>query len=223
MFAIIKKELKGYFFTPIGYVFIGLFLLVLSVFFKTTIYEYRSPNYEFLFYNGATILTFLTPILTMRLFSEERKTGTEQLLLTSPRSVTSIVLGKFIAAILMVVITELLTLVYYAILVYFGKPSYVLAISTLIGFTLLAIAYISVGMFISSITENQIIAALLTIAILLIFWFVPTQNGIFSLIDNFQYFPEGLIEVSSLVLYGSFTLMFILLTIIVLQRRKSVK
>ena len=95
--------------------------------------------------------------------TEERKNGTEQLILTSPRSLTSIVLGKFIAAAIIMFITELFTLMYFAILSYFGKPSIVVAASTLLGFFLLSLAYISFGMFASSITENQIVACVVTI------------------------------------------------------------
>ena len=96
MISIIKKELKSYLLSPIGYIFIGLFLLIFSIFFYLNIFQSQVLNFEYLFYNGATILTFVTPVLTMRMFAEERKNGTEQLLLTSPRSITSIVLGKFI-------------------------------------------------------------------------------------------------------------------------------
>ncbi|MFR5684589.1 MAG: ABC transporter permease, partial [Clostridia bacterium] len=91
MLAIIKKEVKSYFLSPIGYVFIGLFLAMCSVFFYLDIVQYGSTNFGYIFYSGSTILTFIIPILTMRMFSEERKNGTEQLLLTSPRSITSIV------------------------------------------------------------------------------------------------------------------------------------
>ncbi|MCR5186795.1 MAG: ABC transporter permease [Clostridia bacterium] len=223
MLAVLKKELKSYFLTPVGYIFIGLFLLILSVFFHTTIFSYRSPNFEFLFYNGATILTFLTPILTMRMFSEERKNGTEQLLLTSPRGITSIVLGKFFAGVIMLIITELFTFIYFAILKYFTSPSIVLAATTLFGFLLLGICYVSFGMFISSLTESQVISAVVTIGVFLLIWFFPTRDQILSLIDKFQMFPEGLIQLSDIITYASFTLMFILLTIITLQRRKSVK
>ena len=84
-------------------------------------------NFEYLFGNGATILTFVVPLLTMRMFSEERKNGTEQLLLTSPRSITSVVVGKLIAASLVILITEVFTLIYFGILCYFGKPSFTVA------------------------------------------------------------------------------------------------
>ena len=160
MLAVIKKELKSYLLSPIGYVFIGLFLLIFSIFFYVSIFMSKSVNFEYLFFNGATILTFITPVLTMRMFSEERKNGTEQLILTSPRSITSIVLGKFFAAAIIMLITELCTFMYYGILNYFGKPSLLVSITTLGGFFLLSLSYISFGMFASSITENQIVEVL---------------------------------------------------------------
>ena len=163
MFAVFKKEIKSYLLSPIGYIFIGLFLIMFSTFFFLTIFQSQVLNFEYLFYNGATILTFITPVLTMRMFSEERKNGTEQLVMTSPRSITSVVLGKFFAAAVMILITEVFTLMYYFILKYFGEPSLKVAISTLFGFFLLSLAYISFGMFASSLTENQIIACVLTI------------------------------------------------------------
>lgn len=226
MLAIMKKEFKSYLLSPIGYIFIGLFLLMFSIFFIVTIFNYSVINFEYLFYNGATILTFVTPVLTMRMFSEERKNGTEQLILTSPRSITSVVLGKFCAAGLIVLITEIFTLIYFAILEYFGDPSLVVAISTLGGFFLLALSYISFGMFASSLTENQIIACVITIGVFIAMWFLPGLNSAlepFSLINMFDKFPEGLISISEIITFVSFTALFIVLTIIVLQRRKSVK
>ena len=96
MLAVIKKEFKSYFYSPVGYVFIGLFLIMFSIFFYVDVFQYQSTNFEYIFYSGATILTFIVPILTMRAIAEERKTGTEQLLLTSPLSITKVVLGKFL-------------------------------------------------------------------------------------------------------------------------------
>ena len=104
MWAIIKKEFKSYFLSPVGYIYIGVFLLMCSIFFYLDVFAYLSTDFPYMFGSAATILTFIVPLLTMRMFSEERKNGTEQLLLTSPRSVTSIVLGKFIAAALVVVV-----------------------------------------------------------------------------------------------------------------------
>ena len=226
MLAVFKKELKSYLLSPIGYVFIGLFLIMFSTFFFTTIFKSQVINFEYLFYNGATILTFITPILTMRMFSEERKNGTEQLVLTSPRSITYVVLGKFLAAAVVILITEAFTLMYYFILKYFGNPSLKVALSTLFGFFLLSLAYISFGMFASSLTENQIIASVLTIGTFIVMWFLPnfsTNLEMFSLIQIFDKFPQGIISISEIVTFVSFSVLFILLTIVVLQRRKSVK
>ena len=226
MFAVLKNELKSYFLSPIGYVFIGLFLLMTSVFFYLDILSYGRSKFESMFYSLATILTFITPILTMRMFSEEKKEGTDQLLFTSPRGITSIVFGKFLAALCVLLITELLTFIYYFILMYFGSPDFVSAIVTLGGFLLLGAAYISFGMFASSITENQVIAAILTIGFFILTWFLPDINEIFSsfsLINMFDKFPSGQIDLSEIVTFVSFILLFVALTIIVLQRRKSVK
>ena len=222
MFAVLKKELKSYFLSPIGYVFIGLFLLMTSLFFYLDILSYGMSKFQNMFYSLATILT----ILTMRMFSEEKKEGTDQLLFTSPRGITSIVFGKFLAAICVLLITELLTFIYYFILMYFGKPDFVSSIVTLGGFLLLGAAYISFGMFASSITENQVVAAILTIGFFILTWFLPDINEIFSslsLINMFDKFPSGQIALSEIVTFISFTLLFVALTIIVLQRRKSVK
>lgn len=225
MLAVMKKELKSYLLSPIGYVFIGIFLLLFSVFFYGSIFSYQSMNFEYLFYNGATILTFVAPVLTMGMFAGERKSGTEQLLLTSPRSITAIVLGKLLAAGVILIITEILTLMYFAILKYFGDPSLKVALSTLLGFFLLSLAYLSFGMFASSITESQIVAYFLTMGAFLLMWFVPDMSTfeVFSLIGMFEKFPQGLITISEVVTFVSFSVLFILLTIVVLQRRKSVK
>lgn len=227
MFAVFKKELKSYFLSPIGYVAIGLFLLVFSLFFYlTTIYQ-RAIDMGNLYFNTARYgLLVIVPIITMRMFAEERKNGTEQLILTSPRSITSVVLGKFFAAALIMLITEALTFMYFGILKYFGDPSLMVALSTLGGFFLLALAYISFGMFASSLTENQIIACVLTIGVFIAMWFLPNlvpTLAPFSLINMFDKFPSGIISITEVITYVTFTILFVLLTIIVLQRRKSVK
>ena len=226
MWAIIKKEFKSYFLSPVGYVFIGLFLIMFSIFFYTDVFYYQSTNFEYIFYSGATILTFITPILTMRTLAEERKSGTEQLLLTSPISITKIVLGKFISATLIVVITELCTFMYFGILSFFGTPHLTTALVTLLGFLLLAMSYIAFGLLASSITENQIVAGVITIGFFILTWFLPNFSDIFtnfSLINIFANFPSGQIDIADTVTFITFTIMCILLTIIVMQRRKSVR
>lgn len=226
MGAVIKKELKTYFLSPIGYVFIGLFLTMFSIFFYTDVISYYSTNFEYIFYSGSTVLTFIVPILTMRTIAEERKTGTEQLLLTSPLSITKIVLGKFIAATLIVVITELFTLLYYGILCYFGTPHLATALLTMLGFLLLAMSYISFGILASSITENQIISGIITVAAFVLMLFLPYFNTAFtdfSLINMFAKFALGQIDIANTVTFITFTILCLVVTIIVMQRRKSVR
>ena len=226
MLAVIKKEFKSYFYSPVGYVFIGLFLIMFSIFFYVDVFKYQSTNFEYIFYSGATILTFIVPILTMRAIAEERKTGTEQLLLTSPLSITKVVLGKFIAATLIVIITELCTFMYFAILSFFGKPPMTTALVTMLGFLLLAMSYISFGILASSVTENQIIAGIITIGFFILTWFLPQFNSVFSnfsLINMFSKFPTGQIDIADTVTFVTFTITCLVLTIIVMQRRKSVR
>lgn len=227
MWAVFKKELKSYFLSPIGYVVIGILLLVCSVFFYLTTIQYSSIDLGGLYFYVALYGLIITvPILTMRMFSEERKTGTEQLLLTSPLSITKVVLGKFIAATLIVVITEICTFLYFAILCYFGKPPITTALVTLLGFLLLAMSYISFGILASSITENQIIAGVITVGFFILTWFLPQFSSAFtnfSLINMFSKFPTGQIDIADTVTYITFTAMCLLLTVIVMQRRKSVR
>ncbi|MBR1539895.1 MAG: ABC transporter permease subunit [Clostridia bacterium] len=226
MLAVIKKELKSYLLSPIGYIFIGLFLIMFSILFYNSIFAAGVAYFEYAFYDASTIMTFLIPVLTMRMFSEERKNGTEQLLLTSPRSLVSIVLGKFLAAMIIVLITVLGTLMHFFVLKHFGSPDIRVALCTMFGFFLLCGAYVSFGMFASSITENQIVASVLTIGVFILMWFLPGVSQEFykfSLMYMFDHFPQGVIALNEVVRFVSFSILFILLTIIVLQRRKSVK
>lgn len=227
MLAVMKKEFKSYFLSPIGYIYIGIFLLTCSIFFYLDLFAYQSTEFSNMFGSAATVLTFIVPILTMRMFSEERKTGTEQLLLTSPRSVTSIVLGKFFAGGLVVVVSALATLIYFVILSMFGTPHLESALVTILGFVLLSLSYLSFGMFISSLTENQVISAIVSIGFFLLIWFLPGIVSSFSSLSLmnafYNSFMAGTISIADLVLLVSFTAMFVVFTIMVLQRRKYVK
>ena len=226
MLAVIKKELKSYLLSPIGYIFIGLFLLMFSILFYNSIYSSGVTYFQYAFYDASTIMTFLIPVLTMRMFSEERKNGTEQLLLTSPRSVGSIVLGKFFAAMIVVALTILGTFIHFFVLKHFGNPDIKVALCTMLGFFLLCGAYVAFGMFASSLTENQIVASVITIGTFILMWFLPGISQDFyqiSLMYMFDHFPQGVIALSEVVRFVSFSVLFILLTIIVLHRRKAVK
>ena len=227
MWPVFKKELKTYFLSPIGYISIGIFMLMYSIFFYLTTISYLSVDMGNLYYATARYgLLLMVPLLTMRMFSEERKNGTEQLLLTSPRSVTSIVLGKFFAAVAVILITLILSIVYSVIISFFGDINIPTIIITMIGFLLVAMAAIAIGMLASSITENQIIAAILTIVVLVAPWFLVDMSEIFSsidLIDKFMKFPYGLVSISDVIGLLSITVMCILITIVLIKRRKAVK
>ena len=227
MWAIIKKELKTYFFSPIGYVFIGLFLAMFSIIFYITTISQGAITYQYVFfYSVMYIVVFKIPLLTMRMITEERKNGTEQLLITSPRSMVAITLGKFIAALLVIIITELFTLVYLAIMYYFKAPAIMTVLTTMFGFLLLSMTYISLGMFISSLTENQIISGISTIAVFVVTWLAPnisTNLIAISLIDKFYPFATGVFPITETISLLSITVMFVLLTMIVMKRRKLVK
>jgi ABC-2 type transport system permease protein len=220
MWAVAKKEFKQYFLSPIGYIYIGVFLLTCSLFFYLDMFQYQSTQFANMFSSAATILT-------MRMFAEERKNSTEVLLLTSPRSITAIVMGKFLAATFVVLISTLSTFMYYFILKFFGQPQFASSLVSILGFSLLALSYVSFGMFASSLTENQVIAAVISIGFFLLSWFLPSlipalEN--YSLMYAFySSFISGTVLIANLVLLVSFTIMFIIFTIMVLQRRKYTK
>ncbi len=228
MWAIIKKEFKSYFATPIGYIFIGVFLIAFSVAFYFTVISSGNVKFENIYCTLPSILAlaFVIPLLTMRSFAEERKTGTEQLLLTSPLSITKVVIGKFIAALSIILITEICTFMYFAIICHYGMPDIKTTICTMLGFILFCMVYISFGIFASSITENQIIAGVISIGFFIITWvlpdFNPNLNGM-SFINMFYGYTQGQIDIADTVTFITFTITCIILTITLMQRRKSVK
>lgn len=226
MLAVLKKELKTYFLTPIGYVFIGLFLAVYSVIFYLYIFQYGSLNFSYVFYDSAFLLTFIVGILTMNMFAGERKNGTDQLIMTSPKSITGIVFGKILAAEIVVLITGLFSLMYLAIINYFGTPNLSTLITTLIGFFILTIAYISWGALASSLTDQPIIGYIITFVFLFASMYITNMSEMFSMfsfLDLFAKFTEGIIPVLETVQLVSFTIVCILLTNINLQRKKNLK
>ncbi len=226
MLSVLKKELKTYFLTPIGYVFIGLFLEVSSLIFYIYTYYSGSLNFSYIFYDSAVILTFIIAILTMNMFAGERKNGTDQLIMTSPKSITSIVLGKFFAAMVVVIITEIFSCVYLAIISHFGTPDASTLGTTLLGFILLTMAYISFGELASSITDQPIIAYIITFVFFFGSMYISNLSDIFSTIsfmNLYEKFVDGIIPIEETVALVTFTVMCIILTIIILQRRKNLK
>lgn len=227
MWAIIKKELKTYFLSPIGYVVIGILLLVFSLFFWLTTIQSGSVDLSSLYYYVALYgLIIAVPMLTMRMFSEERKNGTEQLLLTSPISITKVVLGKLIASLGVIIITLLISFGYFGLVSLFGKASIMSVLTAMLGFILVSIAALSVGMFASSITENQVISAIVTVAFLVLTLFIEnirSSLSSLSIMSFYEKFPVGVISLKEIAGLVSFSIVFIALTILVMQRRKSVK
>ncbi len=226
MLAVLKKELKTYFLTPIGYVFIGLFLEVSSLVFYIYTYVSGSLNFSYIFYDSAIILTFIIAILTMNMFAGERKNGTDQLIMTSPKSITGIVLGKFLAAMIVVIITEIFTFMYLAIINHFGTPDISTLGTTLLGFILLTMAYISFGELASSITDQPIIAYIITFVFFFASMYIKNLSSIFSMvsfIDLYEKFINGIIPIEETIQLLTFTVACIILTIIILQRRKNLK
>ena len=178
MLAIFKRELKAYFFTPIGYIYMGLFLLLTGVFyFFDNLLGGRSQYSGFL---GSLLLIFLfaVPLLTMRLFSEEKRQKTDQLLLTSPVSITAIVCGKFFAAMAVFCATLLVTAAYAVVIAVYGDLEIWETFGSYIGYIFLGASYMSLGIFISASTENQLTAALVSFFTLMFIWLLDPVSQI---------------------------------------------
>ena len=224
MWAVIKKEFKSYFLSPIGYVVVGILLFVSSIFFYLTSVQTGSVDLSSLYYYVALYgLIIAAPILTMRMFAEERKNGTEQLLLTSPTNMWKIVLGKLFAALGVIIITLVISMMFFAITSFFGKVNIATTLVAILGFILISIAALSFGMFASAITENQIIAGIITIAFLLLPLFLVDISTVFSsflLTNYYMTFAQGFISIENTISLATFGLVFLLLTMIVMQRRK---
>lgn len=170
MIAIFKRELKAYFLTPIGYLYMGFFLLITGIFY--TFSNLLTGNSRFSGFLGSILLIYLfaIPLLTMRLFSEEKRQKTDQLLLTSPITIPEIVCGKFLAALAIYILTLLVTLLYVIVIAVFGDLQGWETLGSYIGFIFLGASYIAVGVFISASTENQLTAALVSFFSLLVIW-----------------------------------------------------
>lgn len=232
MKAILSREWKSYFLSPIGYIFAGIFIALCSFFFVNGSLMYQSADLNIIFSNINIIYLFLVSILTMGLLAAERSRKTDQLLLTGPVSVSQIVIGKYLAAIGVFGITILLSLIYPIVLNMFGSPALSEIIGSYIGFILLWSAFIAIGLFISSLTENQMIAAVITFGVLLIVFYMnsltanisnETLKSVvrwFSLMDRYAEFQTGILNVENIVYYLSFVAAFLFLTVQVIRRRQ---
>ena len=232
MIAIFKKEFRNYFMSPIGYIFVAVFTFLASMFFSSGILMSQKADISIMFSDINVIYLFLAALLTMRLLSEEKNKKTDQLLLSSPVSITEIVLGKYLAAMAVFGVTLIISLIYPAIMFRFGNPSLSEVIGSYIGFILLWGAFISVGIFISSLTESQMIAGVFTFSSLLLIYFISwfemsLQNEIakkivnwFSLLSRYSEFQSGILNVENIIYYLSFIFVFLFLTVKGIDKRR---
>lgn len=234
MTAIYKREMRAYFTTPIGYIFLSGYLFLAGVLFcYTTLYQMSaSVTSYFMAILYASVV--LLPLLTMKAFSEEKKQKTEQLLLTAPVSLTGIVMGKFLAALTLFFGAHTLTSLYFLFLYQYADLKTAMLLGNYLAVLLAGTCFLAVGIFVSSLTENQLAAAIGTIAILLFFLLMSLFASLFSgyairyvfecfsVFSRFQNFTNGIFDVAALLYYLSLTAVFLFLTVRVFARRRSV-
>ncbi len=230
MKAIFLKEIKSYFYSPMAYILIGLFLLLTALFFIPYL-MYGYGNFNEALSTMGFILIVVVPMLTMRILAEDRKNGTEVLLITSPSSITSIVLGKFFAAYFVFLVMTVLTFVFPIVQLAFGAKFTAQLVGGYIGFLLLGATYVAVGVFASSLTENQVVAAIISYATLLIMWLASNLSGVIggtigkvvgwiSILSRYEDFNRGILGLSPVVYYLSFVAVFLFLTVRVIEKRR---
>lgn len=166
MLAIYKKELKSYLTSMQGYVFMAFIMLVLGIYFTAYNLNYASPDFGTTLNSVTFVFLIITPILTMRILAEEKRNKTDQLLFTSPVPIWKIVFGKYLGMVTIYLIPVVITLFYPLILAKYGTVSYPMTLTAIVGFFFLGCANIAVGLFLSSITESQVIVAVLTFVVL---------------------------------------------------------
>src|SRR5687767_10453 len=238
--AIAGKELRGYFASPIAYIIIGFFALVFGYFFVASITMFMQMSLQMgmpgqgqinvnsmairpLLQNVSVVALFVLPLITMRTYSEEKRSGTIELLLTSPLTDLQIVLGKFLGAVALYALMLVVTWIHMGILFIYGNPEWKPIIAGYLGLLLMGSSFISVGLLISSLTKNQIVAGMVTFAVLLLLWTVnwmsessgPTMQKVLSALsitDRFDDFSKGIIAVSHVVYYVSFITFGLFLT-----------
>jgi ABC-2 type transport system permease protein len=231
MVAIIGKEIRGYLGAPSFYIIISIFLFVSGYGFSWSPTTYLESSIQGFLGWSQFFLLFLGPALTVRLFAEEEKLGTLELLLTAPLRDIEIVLGKFIAALGIYALMLFFTLFYPLLLFGFGHPDLGPIFSGYLGLFLLGTVFLSIGLFTSSLTANQIVAFVMSSALILFFWFIGLTEGLtgdqtfrlFQLISLSSYFPafgRGIIDTNGVFYYLSLVIVFLFLTLRSLESRR---
>jgi ABC-2 type transport system permease protein len=230
--AIAHKELKSYFSTPIAYIVIGFFALLFGYFFYVMLVIFNQQSLQLggvegggnvdinqqlirpLFLNASVILLFVLPLVTMRTYSEEKRSGTIELLLTSPVTDVEIIIGKFLGAITLYAAMLAITVIHVGLLFSYGNPEWKVVVTGYLGLLLMGGCFISVGLLISSLTKNQIVSGMVTFAVFLLLWVInwpasfagPQTQSILnylSITDHFDDFTKGIVDTKHLVYYFS--------------------
>jgi gliding motility-associated transport system permease protein len=238
--AIAQKELKSYFASPIAYIVIGLWTLLYGYFYASLLAVFVRQSMQmsqfgqqpanineqmlrYLFQNVTILVLFLMPMITMRTYAEEKRSGTIELLLTSPVTDLQIILGKFFGALALYAAMLGVTLIHMAILFVFGNPEWKPIATAYLGLLLFGGCFLSVGLLISSLTNNQIIAGVVSFAVFLMLWILdwmgsfagPTASSILSylsIIGHFDDFTKGVLDTTHLIYYVSFIAFGLFLT-----------
>lgn len=232
MFAIFKRELKAYFTSPLGYVFLAIFYAFSGLFFYIFSLSVGSTDISSVFLMMFIVLMVFVPLLTMRLLSEDKKQKTDQLILTAPVSLLSIVMGKFLAAYAIFAIGVAVMPVYGFVMSTFATVSWLPIWGNTVGLLLLGGIFVSIGLFISSLTENQMIAAIGSFFINLMILLMNTlksalPNGFLqdvlssiSVYSRYSEITNGIFSLSSLIFFVSVIFIFLFLTVRVLEKRR---
>lgn len=250
VWSITKKELVSYFTSPIAYIVIAIFILLSGFFFYSLVWWFNTQALQMsqnpyyfqqvninqmvfapLFHNLSIILLLMLPVVSMRLFSEEKKMGTEELLFTSPVSVIQIILGKYLAALVVLLAMLVLSAIPTIFTFIHGNPEPVPYLLGYLGLFLLGAAFLALGLFWSALTENQIVSAVLTFGTLLLFWVLSwaaySARGLWqdvlnylSFFEHFDGMTKGILDTSDLVYYLSFAFFGLFLTHSVIQFRR---
>lgn len=232
MTAIYKRELSGYFNSAIAYVVLALYFFFSGLFFYSYCFKGDSTSLSYVFANMFYIIMFIIPVLTMKTFAEERRQKTDQALLTSPTSLTEIVIGKFLGALTVYALCCAIFLLYAVVISFFAQPQWSVVLCTLLGIFLLGAAMIAINIFISAMTESMVVAAVVGMAAGLaidtmgFFVSVISVDWISWLLDRINFlnyytnFTYGILSIADVVFYLSVMGLFLFFTVRVLEKRR---
>ena len=224
MWAIVKKDFKMLFYSPIGYIVLSIYLFIFGIIIYLMTLSNRSVDFNIAYnYMAWYGLPIITAVLAMRSFSEEKHKGTEHLLFSTGKRTISVVVGKWIAVSSVSIVATIISMFYCVLFMQYGSVDFRLLGVTLFGFTLLIFAYTSFGVLISSLTESQVISSIITLIFLLLPVFFSYGNGVFSylsLISFFAKFAIGIISIKSIIVLISFSIACIILTALEIDRKR---